>query len=92
VTNEETTITLPDGRVFPVFEGEALSWDLGFYFTPAEEKAGLPKLRAVYAAAKEHRPELIEREEAVLLRAQFNRMFGFNAERLLNILRALKEE
>lgn len=86
------TITLDDGRVFPVFDGKSLSWSIGLYFTPNEEKAGYPRIRAVCKAAKELRPKLIADEERILLSAQFDRVFGGNATRLLDLLRSIQEE
>ena len=33
------TLTLPDGRTFPEYHGEPLSWSIALYLTPAEPPA-----------------------------------------------------
>lgn len=79
-------VTLPDGRVFPAYGGRALSWSVGIEFSTADEKAGYPKTRAIIRAFMAHRPEQLEAERRVLLRASFDRVFGGNAKRLLGLI------
>jgi hypothetical protein len=55
-------ITLPDGRRFPAYEGEALSWDFGIYLTAKEEHIGLARARAVLAALAAERSDQLQRE------------------------------
>ncbi len=83
-----TTVKLPDGRVFPTYNGETLSWSLDLYHTYGEEKAGYPRLGAVVRAMREHRPEQLAREVADLKRACFDRVFGRSAQRLLDAVNA----
>jgi hypothetical protein len=80
------TITLEDGRMFPVFNNEILSWDTGSAFTPRDEQEGYPRTRAIIAAMRQHRPEQLERERRELLKASFDRMFGHNARKLLTLI------
>lgn len=79
-------VKLPDGRVFPVFAGETLSWDPGLYMTIAEELIGWPRARAVLAAIATHRPDQLQKLRRNMLRARFDRVFGRNAERLLTLI------
>jgi hypothetical protein len=82
----QTTITLEDGRVFPQYQGEALSWSIGLYHTFTEAQAGYPRMRAVIKAMIACRPEQIERERRELLKASFDRMFGHNAKKALAVI------
>lgn len=86
MTAASTTITLEDGRVFPVFDGQPLAWDTGLYHTFAEQQAGFPRMKAVIAAMREHRPEQLEQERRGLMKAQFDRMFGHNARVALDVI------
>lgn len=81
-----TTITLDDGRVFPVYDGRALAWSLSLYNSAAEQQNGYPKMRAVIRAMKEHRPEQLQHERRELLKDSFDRMFGHVARRMLAVL------
>lgn len=83
------TITLADGRVFPQYEGESLSWSIGSYQTLNEERQGFPRMRAVIRAMMAHRPAQLETERREYLRASFGSMFGHNA---LQALRVIDEE
>lgn len=80
------TITTDDGRVFPVYDGELLSWNIDSYVTPNEAAADYPRARTVIAAMREHRPAQLERERFELLEASFDRMFGQNAARVLRLI------
>ena len=79
-------ITLEDGRVFPAFDSEALSWSIGLYHTWAERELGYPRMRAVIRAMLEHRPAQIRQERSDLVRAQFDPMFGRNAKAALAVV------
>jgi hypothetical protein len=83
-----TTITLKDGRTFPSYNGEILSWDLGSSFTLRDEQEGYPRTCAIIAAMREHRSEQLDRERRELLKASFDRMFGHNARKLLALIQA----
>lgn len=80
-----TTITLSDGRVFPCYNGEALSWNPGGQFTIADGEQGYPRTRAVLRALREHRPEQFAREKADALRGCFG-LFRGNGERFYRIV------
>ena len=86
VPKKAPIVQLTDGRTFPVYNGEALSWDISTYMTTNEERAGYPRAKAVIAAMVDHRPEQLERERRNALRGSFNRVFGRNAERLLKLI------
>lgn len=79
-----TTITLDDGRVFPVYEGHAISW--AFDNCLAEQHKGYPKMRAVIRAMKAHRPEQLQHERRQLVRDSLDRLFGQVAQRMLVVL------
>lgn len=81
-----TTITLEDGRAFPVYNGEALSWSPGLYNTWNDQHNGYPKTKAVLAAMLEHRPEQLEAERREMLKASFNSMFEHNAKKMLDLI------
>ena len=83
---KQAMITLEDGRVFPSFNGEALSWSPGLYQTWTEEQADFPRMRAVLCAMKEHRPDQLELERRTMLRASFDRMFGHQAAKALAVI------
>jgi hypothetical protein len=82
----QSMITLPDGRVFPEYNGEVLSWDIGSQNHHADQSAGYPKTKAIIRAFMEHRPEQLKRERYGLMRSCSDRMFGPNAKRLLAIV------
>ena len=83
----QSTITLEDGRVFPLSpSGDVLSWSIDLYSSFSEEVAGYPKMRVVIRAMLEHRPEQLEKERRELLKASFDRMFGHNAKRVLDVV------
>jgi hypothetical protein len=71
---------------FPEHNGEALCWSIGAYDTINEQNAGYPKMRAVIAAMRDHRPELLQKERRLLVRASFDRMFGRVAAKQLRII------
>lgn len=75
-----------NGNLFPSYNGEALSWSIGLYHTFSEEQAGFPRARTVIAAMREHRPEQLERERRDMLSASFDRMFGHNARKMLDLI------
>lgn len=79
-------VTLDDGRQFPQYNGEALTWDPGCYHTIAEEQAGFPRMRAVIQAMRVHRPEQLEHQRMEMLKGSFNKMFGHNARKALAII------
>ena len=79
-------VTLPDGRVFPLYGDEILSWDIGVYMTPNERQRGYPRARAVIQAMRSERPERLERERREMLKAAFDRMFGHNAQQELDLI------
>jgi len=79
------TITLDDGRVFPCYDGQPLSWDIGVYFIPSEAPI-YPKARAVIVAMKEQRPAQLARERRELRQGSFDRTFGKNAAQLLKFI------
>lgn len=73
-----------DGREFPQYNGELLSWTLSL--TLADEEEGCPRLRTVVRAMREHRPEQLERERYEMLKGSFVRMFGRNAKKVLDVI------
>ena len=80
------TTTLADGRVFPVYNGEALAWSLGLYHTTAESEIGYPRMRAVIRAMIKYRPEQLERERIDMLKGSFDRIFVHNAKVALAVI------
>lgn len=82
----ETTIKLDDGRVFPVYDGEALSWSTGLYHTIAEAREGYPRMRAVIRAMKTERPEQLAKERAELVKGCSDRSFGHTSKIALALL------
>lgn len=86
MTGTHALKTLGDGRAFPQYDGETLSWCTGLYHTAAEERIGFPRMRAVIRAMIAHRPEQIERERREMLKASFCRIFGRNARKSLNVI------
>ena len=76
--------TLPDGRIFPEYNGETLSWVLNS--TGRDMQEGYPRLRAVIRAMKEYRPEQLRREQYEMLRDSFGSGFGNNARRVLAVI------
>jgi hypothetical protein len=85
-TKDATVATLADGRVFPIYDGEVLSWSPGMYHTHAEAEIGYPRMHAVIRALMEHRPEHLERERREMLKGSFDRMFGHNAKVVLEVI------
>ena len=83
---KETTRVREDGLRFPVYENELLSWSPGLYYTWNEQQAGFPRMRAVIRAMRQYRPLDLERERRELLKASFDRMFGHNARKALEVL------
>ena len=78
-------IQLPDGREFPVYNGEPLSWVISPTLT--DEKEGFPRLRSVIRAMMEKRPEMLEEERRQLVKSSLcNPVFGVVAERVLKIV------
>ncbi len=77
-------IKLPDGREFPTHDGvTALSWPIGANFTLADEHEGYPRTKAVLSEMSD---EQIERDRAENVKASFDRLFGHNAKRLLQLI------
>jgi hypothetical protein len=81
-----TVITLDDGRIFPVCDNRALSWNIGSDFTISDENAGYPKTRAIIQAFRWHRPDQLTREIAQLRKDTFGQMFGHKAKKLLKLI------
>jgi hypothetical protein len=81
-----TTVRLDDGRVFPQYSGEPLSWSPGAYDTSAEKSRGYPRLHAVVAAMAEHRPDELRREWRAATKASFGGVFGPAAREYLGVL------
>ena len=86
------TITLPDGRVFPQYDGEVLSWSPGLYHTYAEERAGFPRMRAVLRAMLAQRPDQFEREYLEMIKSSFDRIFGHVARQAIIVMEQVAEE
>ncbi len=83
-TGEPDIVTLPDGRKFPTYDGQTLSWNLSTDL--ADERAGSLKMRAVIRAMMQERPEQLARERQELVRGSFDGVFGANAKRALAVL------
>ena len=79
-------ITLKDGRKFPQYNGETLSWSIGLYHTLTDQREGFPRMRTVIRAMREHRPEELKRERYEMLKASFGNMFGHNAKIALTVI------
>ena len=75
-----------DGRQFPTYDGELLSWDISSAGTIRDEQEGWPRTRAIVRAFIAYRPEQLERERRNLVKASFDRIFGKNAEKLLDVV------
>lgn len=87
IEGHEAGRTLEDGRQFPQWNGETLSWDIGASFTLADEREGYPRTKAIIAAFREHRPEQLERERRELLKSALgDRVLGHNARKLLGLI------
>ena len=86
-----TTLIEHNGIMFPVYEGVALSWSAGLYYTHSEEEKGFPRARCVIAALRANRPEQFARERRDLLKDSFGKMFGHNAQKLLALYDAYQE-
>lgn len=76
---------LEDGRVFPTYGDEVLSWSIDLYNTWEERLAGYPRARAVITSMDTAR---LQDEYRSWLRSSFDRMFGHNAKPLLAIIEA----
>jgi hypothetical protein len=76
--------TLEDGRQFPTYNGDTLSWCISS--TLSDEQEGFPRLRAVVRAMRDYRPEQLQRERHEELKATFNQMFGHNARKVLRVI------
>ncbi len=81
-----TTITLEDGRIFPVYENKPLSWSIGLYMTAAESKLDYPRARTVAAAMHDNRKDTLLREQRDMVKASFCKIFGPNARITLKII------
>jgi len=79
----DNTITLDDGRVFPLYKGEVLSWPIGSTFTWKDEQEGYPRTRLVLSLTDD---TTLERERYEELKASFNKMFGHQAKKLLALI------
>lgn len=73
-----------DGREFPTYQGEFLSWDIGSSFTPRDQSEGYPRTRAIIRAFAKHRPDVLDRERSSLINSSFDWMFG--ATKLLSLI------
>ena len=80
-----TTITLDDGRIFPVYQNEVLPWNVGSQ-TARDENEGYPRTRAIIAAMHKHRPQQLETERQSYLKHSFDPMFGHNARKILKLI------
>lgn len=80
------TLTLPDGRTFPQYHGEPLSWSIALYLTPAESAQDYPRARAVIRAMQAHRAAALAHERHAVLRGSFNAMFGHNARLVARLI------
>ena len=79
-------VTLDDGRIFPCWGTEILSWDICSGASLKDELEGYPRTRAIIHAMRIERPEQLRREIADLQRHQFDRCFGSNARKLLTVI------
>ncbi len=80
----QTTTTLPDGRVFPVYNGEVLSWNISM--TDADAAAGYPKTKAVIAAMREHKPQQLEAERREMVKASMTGIHRGPAKKVLELI------
>lgn len=85
-------VTLEDGRTFPNYGAEVLSWNIGSSFTRQDEAEGNPRTLAVLRAMRDHRPEQFAREHPQLVRDTFNLLFGQVAKRLLRLYEMVRDE
>ena len=67
--------TLKDGRKFPQYNGETLSWSIGLYHTLTDQREGFPRMRTVIRAMREYMPEELKRERYEMLKASFGNSF-----------------
>ncbi len=79
-------IELTDGRKFPQYKGETLSWSIGLYHTLTDQREGFPRMRTVIRAMQQYRPEDLKRERYEMLKASFGHMFGHNAKVALAVI------
>lgn len=87
VASMPNMVQLPDGRLFPCYNGEVLTWALGSHFTHADELEGYPRTKAQIAALRAHRPDVLEYECRQLVKSALaDRLFGHKAEELLNLI------
>lgn len=82
-------ITLPDGRVFPCYNSEALPWSIGACFHIRDQQEGYPRTLAILRAVKAHRPEQFEQERRDLVRSSLGGVFRHNARELLRLLESV---
>ena len=76
-------IELADGRVFPCYQGDTLSWDFGMYMTSPEEREGFPRAQRVLSELPAKR---LRQEYSSYLRATFDNMFGHNAKKAFALI------
>jgi hypothetical protein len=74
------------GYEFPMYEGELLSWSIGLYMTLEQERLGYPKARIVIQAMQDRRPKQLALERYEMLRGSFDRMFGHNARKVMELI------
>ncbi len=80
-------IQLEDGRTFPHYKLEILSWSIGSAFTLQDELESYPRTKAIIEAMRIHRPEQLERERHELIKSMLcDRIFGHNAGKLLKLI------
>lgn len=72
-----------ESRPFPEYKGEKLSRSPGLYLTDAEAKVDYPKLKAVLADMTD---EELAKERSDALKGSFDRLFGHNAKKMLNLV------
>ena len=75
-----------NGFEFPMLNGELLSWSINLYMTLAEEQKDYPRARTVIRAMQERRPAQLDRERYEMLKGSFDRMFGHNARKCLEVI------
>jgi hypothetical protein len=72
------------GHEFPIYKGQLLSWSLSM--TLADEREGFPKMRTVIRAMIERRPDQLRQERYEMLKGSFDKMFGHNARKCLEVI------